>query len=155
MVSVVDGLELSTADLCLTIMPLTHIHGIIACLFATLASGGRCLCAPGRDPRAFWQAVSVRPPTWSSCVPTLLQSILDEAPAERPQGLSDLRFLRTSSSSLPKSLYERSRRYFGVPLLEAYGMTEATHQIASNPGRGTPPHAPCRPLLPLRQGRGE
>ncbi|MEP2891301.1 AMP-binding protein [Tateyamaria sp.] len=70
-------------------------------------------------------------PTWLSMIPTLLQSILATAPTERPAALAHLRFIRTSSSALPASLRAKAEAYFGVPVLEAYGMTEASHQIAS------------------------
>ena len=44
-----------------------------------------------------------------------------------------LRFARSCSSALSPALLERAEQAYGVPMLEAYGMTEASHQMASNP----------------------
>src|SRR5262249_13507740 len=44
-----------------------------------------------------------------------------------------LRFLRSCSSALPETLMAKVEARFGVPLVEAYGMTECSHQLASNP----------------------
>jgi acyl-CoA synthetase (AMP-forming)/AMP-acid ligase II len=44
-----------------------------------------------------------------------------------------LRFIRSSSSSLPPQVMTELEAAFGVPVIEAYGMTEASHQMASNP----------------------
>ncbi len=52
----------------------------------------------------------------------------DEAGAPRT-----LRFARSCSSALAPALLERAELAYGVPMLEAYGMTEASHQMASNP----------------------
>jgi acyl-CoA synthetase (AMP-forming)/AMP-acid ligase II len=49
-----------------------------------------------------------------------------------------LRFLRSSSASLPAPVMEKLAETFGAPVIEGYGMTEATHQMASNP---LPPRA--------------
>jgi acyl-CoA synthetase (AMP-forming)/AMP-acid ligase II len=72
--------------------------------------------------------------TWFSAGPTSYSMILERD--EKSGGAaasSRLRFLRSCSSALPATLMTRVEERFGVPLLEAYGMTEASHQIASNP----------------------
>ena len=126
-----ETLDLRPDDRTATIMPLTHIHGLVAVLHASLAAGATVVPITPRDPAGFWRDVAAVRPTWLSLVPTLLQRLLDTAPAHRPAGLSGLRFVRTSSSALPLVLRQRAETYFGVPLIEAYGMTEACHQIAS------------------------
>jgi acyl-CoA synthetase (AMP-forming)/AMP-acid ligase II len=78
-------------------------------------------------------------PTWYTAVPTMHQTILSRASrnadtiAEVP-----LRFLRSSSASLPGPVMEALAETFGAPVIEGYGMTEAAHQMASNP---LPPRA--------------
>ncbi|MFA8441121.1 AMP-binding protein [Yoonia sp.] len=128
---VVDALKLGPEDRTLTLMPLTHIHGIVAVLGASVSVGAKVAVIPARDPQSFWQHVAEVRPTWLSMVPTLLQSILASAPENKPLGLEHLRFIRTSSSALPPALRSQAEAYFGVPVLEAYGMTEASHQMAS------------------------
>jgi len=52
---------------------------------------------------------------------------------EKPSGAESLRFIRSCSAALPVETAERMEAVFGAPVLEAYGMTEASHQMASNP----------------------
>jgi acyl-CoA synthetase (AMP-forming)/AMP-acid ligase II len=82
-------------------------------------------------PRGFWQQAREHGATWLSAGPTLHQMILDRADEAGPP--ATLRFARSCSSALSPALLERAERGYGVPMLEAYGMTEASHQMASNP----------------------
>jgi acyl-CoA synthetase (AMP-forming)/AMP-acid ligase II len=72
--------------------------------------------------------------TWYSAVPTLHYAILRRA-RENVQARHQLplRFIRSASAPLPLSLGSELEDTFRVPVIEAYGMTEAAHQIASNP----------------------
>jgi acyl-CoA synthetase (AMP-forming)/AMP-acid ligase II len=109
-------------------MPLFHVHGLIGVTLASLAAGGTVVMPARLRMRTFWEAVAEHDVSWTSAVPTLLASI----PAG-PQRAHRLRFLRSASSPLPPTLTARLEGDLGVPVLEAYGMTEATHQMASNP----------------------
>jgi acyl-CoA synthetase (AMP-forming)/AMP-acid ligase II/acyl carrier protein len=124
------SLALTPADRCLNVMPLFHIHGLVAALSATLTSGGSLVCLPGFEPAAFFQALSEQRPTWYSAVPTIHQAVLAHAPATLEH---HLRLIRSSSAALPPSVMNGLETVFGVPVLEAYGMTEAAHQICCNP----------------------
>jgi acyl-CoA synthetase (AMP-forming)/AMP-acid ligase II len=120
-------------------MPLFHIHGLIAAVSASLAAGGSVWCAPGFDALRFFSWMQAAQPTWYTAVPTMHQTILSRAP--RNAGVIaavPLRFLRSSSASLPAQVMEALASTFNAPVIEAYGMTEATHQMASNP---LPPRA--------------
>jgi long-subunit acyl-CoA synthetase (AMP-forming) len=44
-----------------------------------------------------------------------------------------LRFLRSSSSSIAPQTIRELEATFSAPLIESYGMTEAAHQMTSNP----------------------
>jgi acyl-CoA synthetase (AMP-forming)/AMP-acid ligase II/acyl carrier protein len=127
-------LQLKETDLCLNVMPLFHIHGLIAALLATLASGGATICTPGFDEDRFFTWINDLRPTWYTAVPTMHQAVLARAEGQhRGSVRTSLRFIRSSSSALPPQVMERLERCFGVPVIEAYGMTEAAHQMASNP----------------------
>ena len=135
-------LALDPADRALGIMPLFHIHGLVAGLLAPLAAGSSVFCAPGFDALKFFAWMDEWRPTWYSAVPTMHQAIL--ARAGRNEDIvrrNRLRLLRSSSSAIPPSVAEQLEAVFGAPLVEAYGMTEAAHQMASNP---LPP-APRKP----------
>jgi acyl-CoA synthetase (AMP-forming)/AMP-acid ligase II len=140
--NIARSLALTATDRCLNVMPLFHIHGLIAALLASLASGARVICSPGFNALQFFGLVKEHQPTWYTAVPTMHQAIL--ARAERnPEAVkaTRLRLIRSSSASLPPTVMLELERVFGAPVIEAYGMTEAAHQMASNP---LPP-APRKP----------
>ena len=127
-------LKLAPEDCGLTIMPLFHIHGLMASLLAPLASGGRIFCTPGFHALKFFGWMSEARPTWYTAVPTMHQAILSRAGHNRDViAANPLRFLRSSSSSMPPQVIQELEATFGAPLIESYGMTEASHQMASNP----------------------
>ena len=112
-------------------MPLFHVHGLVASAFASLGAGGTCVIPRRFTPHRFWAQARERGTTWLSAGPTLHQMILDKVDAI---GAPDtLRFVRSCSSALSPSLLARAEDIYRVPMLEAYGMTEASHQMASNP----------------------
>jgi len=130
-------LALTPEDCCLNIMPLFHIHGLIAAVLASLGAGGAVCCTPGFDALRFFRWLDEERPSWYTAVPTMHQAIL--ARAERNAEViarAPLRLLRSSSASLPGPVMRRLEETFGAPLVESYGMTEASHQMASNPLAG-------------------
>ena len=130
--NIIRTLRLSDADRCLTIMPLFHIHGIMVTISALLA-GGR-VCPVVFDPQRFFKSFEGFQPTWYSAVPTMHQAILRIASSHSESvANSRLRFIRSSSAALPVRVKAELEKVFDVPVIEAYGMTEAAHQMASNP----------------------
>jgi len=126
--------DLTTRDTALCVMPLFHIHGIMASMLATLASGGTVVCPQGFNALEFWNIVDTFKPTWYSAVPTMHQVLLARADRNKETiEANPFRFIRSSSASLPPVVMERIEALFHAPVLESYGMTEASHQMASNP----------------------
>ena len=129
-----QSLDLTQQDRCLNLMPLFHIHGLVGALLAALGSGGSVVCPPGFSAPDIFSWLHTFQPTWYSAVPTLHQAILAHArltPTEVAR--CPLRFIRSSSASLPPTVMAELEQVFGVPVIEAYGMTEAAHQMTSNP----------------------
>jgi acyl-CoA synthetase (AMP-forming)/AMP-acid ligase II len=127
-------LALTPADRCLNIMPLFHIHGLIGAVLSSLAAGGSVFCTPGFNALKFFGWLDEATPTWYSAVPTMHQAIL--ARAERNREIiarRRLRLIRSSSASLPPPVMAELEAVFGCPVIESYGMTEASHQMTSNP----------------------
>jgi len=127
-------LRLTASDVCLNIMPLFHIHGLIAATLSSIAAGAEVCCTPGFNALKFFSWFGEVRPTWYTAVPTMHQAIL--ARADRNADVlarSRLRFIRSSSASLPAQVMAELERVFGVPVIESYGMTEAAHQMTSNP----------------------
>lgn len=128
------SLELSPTDRCMNVMPLFHIHGLIAAVSASLAAGGSCWCAPGFDALRFFGWMREAQPTWYTAVPTMHQAILTRAKRNADViAETKLRFIRSSSASLPAQVMLALQEAFDAPVIEGYGMTEAAHQMASNP----------------------
>ena len=128
------SLALTPDDCCLNVMPLFHIHGLVAAVSASLAAGASISCAPGFDALKFFGWLDEVDPSWYTAVPTMHQAIL--ARAGRNADIikkARLRFLRSSSSSLPGPVMTQLAETFGAPVVEAYGMTEAAHQMCCNP----------------------
>ena len=123
--------RLGPADVSFCVMPLFHIHGLVASTFAALAAGGAVVTPRRLTPSRFWPQAREHGATWLSAGPTLHQMILDRADDAGP--LPALRFVRSCSSALSPALLDRAEREYGAPMLEAYGMTEASHQMSSNP----------------------
>ena len=118
----------------LNIMPLFHIHGLIAGVLAPLSAGSSVFCTPGFNALKFFGWMDEAAPTWYTAVPTMHQAIVGRAKGNAETiARHPLRFLRSSSSSMPPQVITELEAAFGAPLIESYGMTEATHQMASNP----------------------
>jgi len=133
-VNISKSLELSEIDHCLNIMPLFHIHGLIAILATSMKVGASVCASNGFNAIKFLELAKSEKITWYSGVPTMHQTILlrTEKNLELAKDLK-LRFLRSSSASLPPAVFKKLNSIFKCPVIEAYGMTEATHQMTSNP----------------------
>jgi acyl-CoA synthetase (AMP-forming)/AMP-acid ligase II len=135
--NVARGYQLGPDDVSLCVMPLFHVHGLVASTLATLATDGAIVVPPKFSPLSFWRIARDHGVTWYSAVPTLHQLLLARADPDlasgRPAGAERLRFIRSCSASLPPQVMHELEAAFGAPVLEAYGMTEAAHQMASNP----------------------
>ena len=128
------ALGLTEHDRCLGVMPLFHVHGLVGALLASLATGASIVCTPGFYATEFFEWLDEFHPTWYTAVPSMHQVIVSRAPFHREViARAPLRFVRSCSSSLPPAVGSALERTFGVPVVDAYGMTEAAHQIASTP----------------------
>ena len=132
--NIVTSLSLRPDDCCLNIMPLFHIHGLTAAVLASLAAGASVCCTPGFNALSFFASMAKVNPTWYTAVPTMHQAILARA-RRHTKEIDDgqLRLIRSSSASLPPQVMKALEDTFRTPVIEAYGMTEAAHQITCNP----------------------
>ncbi|WP_155968552.1 alpha/beta fold hydrolase [Kamptonema formosum] len=129
-----SSLQLVSGDCCLNVMPLFHIHGLIGALLSSLSAGASVVCTPGFSVPKFFEWLDEFRPTWYTAVPTMHQAILARAAANREIiARCGIRLIRSSSAALPPQVMAEIERTFSAPVIEAYGMTEASHQMASNP----------------------
>jgi acyl-CoA synthetase (AMP-forming)/AMP-acid ligase II len=147
--NVVATYALTPIDVSLCVMPLFHVHGLVASTLATLRSGGTVIVPPRFSASAFWPAVKTYGATWYTAVPTIHQVLLTRADEDRAPapGTSGLRFIRSCSSALAPATMAALEARFACPVIEAYGMTEAAHQMTSNP-------LPPEPRRPGSVGKG-
>ncbi|MDP3270149.1 MAG: non-ribosomal peptide synthetase [Legionella sp.] len=130
--NIVLTLELKKGDRNLNMMPLFHIHGIVASMLSTLASGGT-LILKDIDYTKIGDYLSLDKPNWYTAVPTIHHKIYHTLSSSPEPIKHALRFVRSCSSSLPEVLQQKTQELFKVPMVQAYGMTEAAHQVATNP----------------------
>lgn len=132
--NIAQTLKLTPQDVCLNVMPLFHIHGLIGALLSSVHAGAQIICTPGFNAPTFFEWIETFAPSWYTAVPTIHQSILRRAEDNREIiDRRPLRFIRSSSAALPPSVITGLETTFSAPVIEAYGMTEASHQMASNP----------------------
>ncbi|OBG62679.1 MULTISPECIES: FadD7 family fatty acid--CoA ligase [unclassified Mycobacterium] len=130
--AIIAGYGLGPADATVAVMPLYHGHGLLAALLATLASGGAVLLpVRGRfSAHTFWDDIGAVGATWYTAVPTIHQILLERAETDRP-GNAALRFIRSCSAPLTAETAQALQGTFSAPVVCAFGMTEATHQVAT------------------------
>ncbi|MFT5001506.1 MAG: acyl-CoA synthetase (AMP-forming)/AMP-acid ligase II [Paracoccaceae bacterium] len=132
--NIAGSLALVPGDICMNIMPLFHIHGLIAAVLSSLHASASIYCTPGFNALKVYSWIKDASPTWYTAVPTMHQAILTRAArnTEVVKG-AKLRLIRSSSASLPPQVMGELNDTFSCPVVEAYGMTEAAHQMTSNP----------------------
>jgi acyl-CoA synthetase (AMP-forming)/AMP-acid ligase II len=130
--NIANAYSLSEDDISLCIMPLFHIHGLIGSVMSTFLSGGTVVVPAKFNALSFWRTVKEYRATWYSGVPTMHQLLLART-HNKPTEAASLRFIRSCSAPLSQELFHKIEAVLGVPLVEAYGMTEAAHQMTSNP----------------------
>src|SRR5262249_6492399 len=139
--NIVATYALTPDDASLIVMPLFHVHGLIGATLSTLLSGGAVIVPPSFSATKFWPLAQQYRATWYSAVPTIHQILLSRADSDHaPRG--GLRFIRSCSAALAPAVFAQLEERFGAPVLEAYGMTEASHQMASNPLPAAGPRKP-------------
>ncbi len=132
--NIAGTLRLSPDDRCLNVMPLFHIHGLMAPVLSSMRAGASVFCTPGFNAFEFFSWMQEAAPTWYSAVPTMHQAVLARAGRNLDViRAAPLRLIRSSSSSLPPQVMAALDERFEVPVVEAYAMTEASHQMTCNP----------------------
>jgi acyl-CoA synthetase (AMP-forming)/AMP-acid ligase II/acyl carrier protein len=137
-------LTLSPADRTLNALPLHHTHGLVGVVLSSLSAGASVVCLPGYTDDGMLAAFTTHRPTWYSAVPAIHARVAAFAEAGRLGG-HRLRFARSASAPLPESLRVRLADALGVPVLQAYALTEAPGEICA--------HRPSEPVTPWTVGR--
>lgn len=112
------------------VMPLFHVHGLLCGLLATFYSGGSMVVPTKFSASDFWPDFIAHKANWYTAVPTIHQILL-RGPTPNP--VPNIRFIRSCSSPLSPTVFDLLEKTYKAPVLEAYAMTEAAHQMTSNP----------------------
>ncbi|KAL5814138.1 hypothetical protein ACOSQ4_024779 [Xanthoceras sorbifolium] len=151
--NIISVYKLTESDSTVLVLPLFHVHGLLAGLLSSLATGAAVtLPAAGRfSASTFWSDMLSYNATWYTAVPTIHQIVLDRHLSKPEPVYPKLRFIRSCSASLAPSIMSQLEKAFGAPVLEAYAMTEASHLMASNPLPENGPHKPGSVGKPVGQ----
>ncbi|AET38577.1 Pcs60p Ecym_3065 [Eremothecium cymbalariae DBVPG len=129
MKNIANTYKLSPSDVSYIVMPLFHVHGLIGALLSSFYAQGSVVIPPKFSARSFWPDYLKNGCTWFSCVPTISQTLLK---VKKPSPMPKIRFIRSCSSALAPATFYQLEEEFGAPVIEAYAMTEAAHQMTSN-----------------------
>lgn len=158
--NVSQSLNLTEQDICLSMWEQHHIGGLVDLLLAPLISGGYVICAGSFDAGRFYTLLSSAKPSWFQGVPTTLRELLHLGKARHePAKASSLRFLRSVAAALPPPQMAELETFFGVPVIQTFGMTEAAPLITTNrlpPGLRKPGSvgSPCGPEVAVMDNAG-
>jgi oxalate---CoA ligase len=130
MLNVQHTYELGPSDRTYLVMPLFHVHGLLAGLLAPLKTGGSVIVPPRFSAKAFWDDFVTHQANWYTAVPTIHAILVKNGP---PMNIPSIRFIRSCSAALPPKVMRELESMCNCPVLEAYAMTEAAHQMCSNP----------------------
>ncbi|KAG0136618.1 hypothetical protein HOY82DRAFT_498014 [Tuber indicum] len=128
--NVVQTYKLTREDRTYLVMPLFHVHGLLAGFLAPLQSGGTVIVPVKFSANDFWKDFIKFRANWYTAVPTIHQILLK---SPFPARIPPIRFIRSCSSPLSPTTFYALEETFKAPVLEAYAMTEAAHQMTSNP----------------------
>ncbi|CAG61482.1 uncharacterized protein GVI51_K06699 [Nakaseomyces glabratus] len=131
--------KLNETDRSYVVMPLFHVHGLIGVLLSTFRTQGSVVVPPRFSAKRFWDDFIKYKCNWFSCVPTISMIVLKTP--KPANGIPHIRFIRSCSSALAPATFHKLEEELKAPVLEAYAMTEASHQMTSNnlpPGKRKP-----------------
>lgn len=129
--NVIQAHYLTSADVTYEILPLFHINAQVIAFLSTILSDGKIVLVPKFSASKFWKTVVEDKITWVSAVPTIISILLK---IDRPEQIPEsFRFIRSASAKLQPADARMFQQKFHIPLIEAYGMTEAAGQICTNP----------------------
>jgi long-chain acyl-CoA synthetase len=130
-----DALHLGSDDRCLLILPLFHVNGIVVSILTPLLVGASVVIADRFNPETFFDTIERERPTFFSAVPTIY-SMLAALPSDVRPDTSSVRFAVCGAAPSSAELLARFEDRYGFPLIEGYGLSEATCGSTINPVHG-------------------
>jgi len=126
-------LESVPDDCFAVILPLFHTYMMTVGIFLPFTMGGSIVLVKSlHPPRAMFQEIFSRRATILTAVPTFYRMLLG---AQLPSPLA-IRIFISGSAPLPMQTLKEFEEKFKVPLIEGYGLSEASPVVSKNPLRG-------------------
>ncbi|GAA3527839.1 long-chain fatty acid--CoA ligase [Aeromicrobium panaciterrae] len=129
------ALEVTSDDRCLLILPLFHVNGIVLSVLTTLRADASVVIAERFNPETFFGTLEEHRPTFFSAVPTIYSMLAALPDAVRPD-TSSVRYAVCGAAPASEELLTRFEARYGFPLVEGYGLSEATCGSTINPLAG-------------------
>ena len=124
---------LKPSDRVLSSLPLYHINGQVIATITPFLSGGSIIAPHRFSVSNWWQMVKWHQPTWINVVPTIIAYLLNAAEPGANYRYPSVRFGRSASAPLPPDQHRAFEKTFGIPVIEAMGMTESASVVFCNP----------------------
>ncbi len=131
--SMVDAYELDDSHRHLCILPVYHASALYRNILLPFHNGSEVVLLEGFDSDNFWKLVRNEQINFVQVVPSILSELLMKSDKFTPEDQACLTFIGSASAPHPQELVSRFEQTFGVYVLQAYGMTEATCTITLNP----------------------
>jgi acyl-CoA synthetase (AMP-forming)/AMP-acid ligase II len=120
---VADAAGVSERDTIMPVVPMFHANAWGLCQAAVMAGSSLALPGPNMQPKALAELMESEKVTLAAGVPTIWMSVLPELEG---RDLSSLRDILCGGSAVPRALSEAYREKIGLPILQAWGMTETS-----------------------------
>jgi long-chain acyl-CoA synthetase len=130
-----QALEVGPDDRCLLILPLFHVNGIVVSVLTPLLAGASVVIADRFNPNTFFETIERERPTFFSAVPTIY-SMLAALPEDVQPDTASVRFAVCGAAPASGELLTRFEERYGFPIVEGYGLSEATCGSTINPVSG-------------------
>ncbi len=120
-----DTIGLTERDVIMPVVPMFHVNAWGTPFAATWMGAKQVMPGPRPTPADLARLMQDERVTVTAGVPTVWLGLLQEL-EKGEYDLSSLRSIICGGSAVPRALAEAYRKKLGLPILHAYGMTEAT-----------------------------
>lgn len=134
----ISAFQFTEKDMPLGILPLFHTYALTTTMVFTICVGASTVYLDRFSGHRVLELIERYRITSLFAIPSMYRIIMRSAKS-RKYDLSSLRLCASGGEHLPVELQERFNKVFPVPVMEGYGLTEATAIVSANhPGRFKP-----------------